>query len=160
MANPIKTSPEEDQKIMEMKYKGFLYKDIGVAVEKTEDYIESLFRTTGRLYIKYLEYEQEQNQIREQEARSILRRETSTATKAIMKVLKNALRRNDDEMVLKAAKEILDRGGVPAISKHQTEFEDKTPRRLTDNELNRHLRASGIDPNTGIPLRKAATQQN
>ena len=90
---------------MELKYKGEKYEVIAKEVGSSLGMIKDWFSKPGKLYEPYLDYTREQNDIRKEEARRIIRQNINKAAS----VLADSLLSNDEKIKLKASIEMLNR---------------------------------------------------
>ena len=140
------------QLAIELKYGGMNYKQISKKLDGkfTSGTLKKYFSRNGKLYNKYINYADGQNEIRRQETSILIRKATTEAAQAILTTLREALKGNDSRIVLKSAQMILDRAGMPTPRWTSKDVvKEKGRKVLSDEEYESQLRAQGLDPRTG-----------
>lgn len=137
---------------IELKYEGMTYKRISKLLDRkfTAGTLKKYFSRNGMLYNEYINYVNEHNQIRMQEASVLIKRSTRKAAEAITGTLEKAIRENKYNIVLKSAQVILDRAGMPTPRWTKEDgLNNEEKKVLSDEEYERQLLSIGIDPRTG-----------
>lgn len=144
---------------IELKYKGSTYEEISKLLggKFSPGTLKMYFANEGMLNFPYLEYEDSQNRMREGEGRNILKKEVIVAVKVIVNAMYKAVRDNDLDRAVKFAEIILDRAGL-TTPKASVEVRPLHTTIITDAELDEILRKEGLDPRTGLPIKKFQAQ--
>lgn len=144
---------------IEKKYEGCNPKEISEAVNRrfTPETISVYFSKDGYLHADYLLYEAEQNKLREVEGKALFKKNVLKASEALVKVLDRAIERKDDDAIMQAANNILDRAGVVVIRKSEVNQLNDETETITNEQLAEELRKQGLDPATGLRISKAQT---
>lgn len=144
------------QLAIELKYEGFSYEQISEKMggKFTTGTLGQYFHKDGILYIPYLQYEAEQNKKRMEDGRTLLQKEVPKAIKVLIDALSNSQFMGKDDRSVELAEKILDRAGLTVIQRARID-KNNNPKELSDDELSRTLGGSGLDPQTGLTVRKA-----
>ncbi len=102
------------QSAIELRYEGLTYREISEKLGNglSELTLRHYFARDGQLHDTYEEYEDDQNKLRCKEAKTLLRRETIHAARALINTLNRAEEKEDYALILKVAAMILDRSGL------------------------------------------------
>lgn len=158
------------QLIMRMKYDMKTYAEIAAEAGTSENYIAQMFMTDGRLEVEYAEYKKKMNDALQDEVIEDLRQSVKKAGNAMVMALEHYLlmykqledslkiEKNPDiirntvnsmatvlQKASNQAERVLDRAGMPIVSKSEVKNGDLP----TYDDLIKRLNSEGIDPKTG-----------
>ena len=159
--------------VMQLKYQGLTYPEIAKRTKVSANTLEGYFQKGGLLEFEYESFMRDQNRQKVKLAVELFKQNTELASQTMNRVLQRAVKAIDiAESKLKAevegkarvtktleleralrgaenrafefAQVILDRGGLPVITKIETETKDSS--REEEEAIDEQLRRAGIDP--------------
>jgi len=119
---------EQEIKAIEMRFKGVPMKEIAKIVGVAYPTVRGWFMRGGRLHEHYMNYLKDQQDLRLEESKKILRMNLKNATV----VLANSLKSLDEKIKLAAAKEIINRELGEPIKRITDETDDVVSRILKE----------------------------
>lgn len=152
-----------EKKAIELRYNGYTYGEIEKALgyKIPKGTLQNWFMNGGRLYASYLQYIQQIDQITTDEVVKEFRRDSAHAPTMFRSLYQLAVKAKDYTLAYRIVCEQLDRAGIVTVHKVETKQTYKAPeKQLTMEQLYEQLRQQGIDPLTGIAVKRIAAPQS
>lgn len=152
-----------EKKAIELKYNGYTYGEMSKTMGNkiASGTLRNWFSHGGKLHVPYLQFVEQMDQITTDDVVKEFKRDAARAPVMFRSLYQLAVKAKDYTLAYRIACEQLDRAGIVTVHKVETKQTYKAPeKQLTMEQLYEQLRQQGVDPLTGIAVKRIAAPQS